>query len=89
MGSMPTVEIKRPSTPLIRPLSIDLELTPAMMVKPKRESQKYSGLLNFMASWASGGEKKYREMQLKRPPQKEARQATVSARAASPLRVSW
>ena len=58
MGSMPTVEMSSPSTPDISPLSMDLDDTPAMMVRPKSESQKYSGLLNFMASWASGGEKK-------------------------------
>jgi len=30
-----------------------------MTVKPKSESQKYSGLLNCMANAAKGGEKKY------------------------------
>ena len=63
MGSMPMVEISRPMPPEMRPLRMDLDDTPAMMVRPKSESQKYSGLLNFMASWASSGEKKYSEMQ--------------------------
>ena len=55
IGSMPMVEI---SSPDIRPLIIDLEETPAMMVKPKIDSQKYSGEPNFIASWASRGAKK-------------------------------
>ena len=41
-----------------------------------------------MASCASSGEKKYSEMQLKRPPQKEAKQAVNKALAALPRRVS-
>ena len=58
IGSMPMVEISSPSAPDIRPLIIDLEETPAMMVKPKIDSQKYSGEPNFIASWASRGAKK-------------------------------
>ena len=58
MGSMPMVESRSPNTPDMSPLRIDFEDTPAMMVSPKRESQKYSGLLNFIASCASTGEKK-------------------------------
>lgn len=88
MGSMPMVEMSRPMPPEMRPLRMDLDDTPAMMVRPKSESQKYSGLLNFMASCASSGEKKYSEMQLKRPPQKEAKQAVNKALAALPRRVS-
>ena len=43
MGSIPMVESSRPSAPEIRPFTMDLELTPAMMVRPKMDSQKYSG----------------------------------------------
>ena len=50
---------------------MDLPETPAMIVRPKIDSQKYSAERNFSVSWASSGAKKYREMQLKRPPQKE------------------
>jgi len=62
-------------------------LIPAMMVSPNRLSQKYSGLPNSMASLASMGAKKYREMQLRRPPQKEAMQAVARAFPAFPFRV--
>ena len=71
-GSRPMVDSSRPKAPEIRPLTIDLPETPAMMVRPKIDSQKYSAERNFSVSWASSGAKKYREMQLKRPPQKEA-----------------
>ena len=72
MGSRPMVEIRRPRAPDIRPLTTDLDETPAMMVSPKIESQKYSADMNFSVSLASSGEKKYRETQLSKPPQKEA-----------------
>ena len=42
-----------------------------------------------MASCASSGAKKYREMQESRPPQKEEKQATASALPAFPCKVSW
>ena len=58
IGSMPMVERSSPSAPEIRPLTIDLEETPAMMVRPKMESQKYSGEPNFIANWAKIGAKK-------------------------------
>ena len=51
---------------------MDLDETPAMMVRPKMESQKYSADMNFSVSFASSGEKKYSEIQLSRPPQKDA-----------------
>ena len=35
-------------------------------------SQKYSADMNFSVSFASSGAKKYSEIQLRRPPQKEA-----------------
>ena len=44
--------------PEMKPFRSDLEETPAITVKPKIESQKYSGLLNFIASSARNGEKK-------------------------------
>ena len=72
IGSRPMVEIIRPSAPDIRPLTMDLDETPAMMVRPKMESQKYSADMNFSVSFASSGEKKYSEIQLSRPPQKDA-----------------
>ena len=71
-GSEPMVLSSRPSAPDIRPLSRLLPATPAMMVRPKIDSQKYSADWNFSVSSASSGAKKYREMQLSRPPQKEA-----------------
>ena len=58
MGSRPMVEIKRPSAPDMRPLIMDLDETPAMMVRPKIESQKYSADMNLSVSFASSGEKK-------------------------------
>ena len=87
MGSMPMVESSRPSAPEIRPFTMDLELTPAMMVRPKMDSQKYSGEPNFMASWASRGAKKYKEMQERSPPKKEEMQAVPRALPAFPWRV--
>ena len=56
--SMPIVESKRPKAPEMSPFIMESELTPAMIVKPKIESQKYSGLPKAIASFASGGEKK-------------------------------
>ena len=88
MGSMPMVDSIRPNAPDIRPLTIDPEVTPAIMVRPNSASQKYSGLPNFMASWANAGAKKYREIQLSSPPKKEAVQAVPSALPALPFRVS-
>lgn len=58
IGSMPIVESSSPRTPEIRPLRRDFEETPAITVRPKIESQKYSGLLNCIASSASTGERK-------------------------------
>ena len=58
IGSIPMVESRSPRAPEIRPFTIDLDDTPAMMVKPKMESQKYSGEPNFMASCAKIGAKK-------------------------------
>ena len=55
---MPIVEIKRPKIPDIKPFRIERLETPAMIVRPKIESQKYSGLLNFIVSSANRGEKK-------------------------------
>ncbi len=72
----------------MKPLSKDLEETPAIIVKPKIESQKYSGLLNCIASSARNGEKKYREIQLNKPPQNEAKHATAKALAAWPFLVN-
>ena len=89
MGSMPMVDSSRPSAPEIRPFSRDLDATPAIMVRPKIESQKYSGDPNFMASCASSGAKKYKETQESRPPQKDEKQATASALPAFPCKVSW
>ena len=63
---------------------MDLLDTPAMMVRPKMPSQNFSADMNFSASWASRGAKKYREMQLKRPPQKELQQAVARALPALP-----
>lgn len=60
---------------------MDLLETPAMIVRPKIPSQNFSADMNFNASWASSGAKKYREMQLSRPPQKELQQAVASALA--------
>ena len=74
MGSRPIVERSRPSAPDMRPLTMDLLETPA-----KIPSQNFSADMNFNASWASSGAKKYREMQLSRPPQKELQQAVASA----------
>ena len=65
------MEISRPSAPDIRPLTMDLELTPAMIVRPKIDSQKYSADMNLSVSCESSGAKKYSEIQLSRPPQKE------------------
>src|SRR5574344_1945867 len=79
IGSIPIVESSSPNAPESRPLSIEFVLTPAMIVRPNMESQKYSGLPNAMASFARVGEKKYREIQLRRPPQKEAITAVPSA----------
>ena len=79
MGSRPIVERSRPSAPDMRPLTMDLLETPAMIVRPKIPSQNFSADMNFSASWASSGAKKYREMQLSRPPQKELQQAVASA----------
>ena len=58
MGSMPMVERMRPKAPLMSPFTMEPVVTPAMMVSPKRASQKYSGLPNFIASSASMGAKK-------------------------------
>ena len=85
MGARPMVDSSRPSAPDMRPLTMDLLETPAMIVRPNRLSQKYSADMNFSANWASMGAKKYREMQLRRPPQNELQQAVrlrarVSAR---------
>lgn len=60
---------------------MDLLETPAMIVRPKVPSQNFSADMNFNASWASSGAKKYREMQLSRPPQKELQQAVASCLA--------
>ena len=87
MGSMPMVERTSPKAPLISPRIMESVLMPAMIVRPNRLSQKYSGLPNSMASRARAGAKKYREMQLRRPPQKEAMQAVASAFPALPFRV--
>ena len=88
IGSMPIVENKSPRAPESSPLIIELVLTPAMIVRPKIESQKYSGLPNAIASFASVGLKKYREMQLKRPPAKLAITAVPRAFPALPFKVS-
>ena len=88
MGSMPMVDSSSPRAPEIRPFSRDLDATPEMMVRPKIDSQKYSGEPNFMASCASSGEKKYSEIQESRPPQKEEKQATARALPALPCKVS-
>ena len=72
IGSRPMVEISRPSAPDINPLITDLDETPAIIVSPKMLSQKYSADMNFSVSFASSGAKKYSEIQLRRPPQKEA-----------------
>ena len=58
IGSMPIVERRSPRTPEISPFSRDFDDTPAITVKPKIESQKYSGLLNCIASSAKIGDRK-------------------------------
>ena len=68
---------------------MDLLETPAMIVRPKMPSQNFSADMNFSASCASSGEKKYSEMQLSRPPQKELQQAVASALPARPCSVIW
>ena len=89
MGSMPTVESSSPSAPEISPFNRESVLTPAMMVRPKMDSQKYSGLPKAIASFARTGAKKYREMQLKSPPKNEEIMAVPSAFPAFPFSVSW
>ena len=55
---MPIVERRSPRTPEISPFRRDFDDTPAITVKPKIESQKYSGLLNCIASSAKIGDRK-------------------------------
>ena len=87
MGSRPMQETSRPSAPDISPFTMLLLETPAMMVRPKMPTQNFSADMNFSASCASAGAKKYREMQLSRPPQKELQQAVASALPACPFSV--
>ena len=88
IGSIPSVESSRPSAPEIRPFSRESVLTPAIIVRPKMDSQKYSGLPKAIASFASAGAKKYREMQLSSPPKNEEIMAVPSAFPAFPFSVS-
>ena len=76
---MPIVEIKRPKAPLIKPFTIDLDETPAIIVSPKIESQKYSGWPNFIASCPNIGAKKYKDIHDNKPPKNDAMQAVPNA----------
>ena len=79
MGSIPIVESKRPSAPLISPFTIDFDDTPAIIVSPNIDSQKYSGEPNFMASCPRMGAKKYNDMHDNNPPKNDAIHAVPNA----------
>ena len=49
-GSSPIVESRSPRAPDMSPLIIDFDETPAIIVRPKIESQKYSADWNFSVS---------------------------------------
>ena len=53
---MPIVDITKPRAPDISPFNIDPELTPAIIVKPNIDNQKYSVGPNLSARLANNGD---------------------------------
>ena len=82
---MPIVDSNNPSAPLIKPLTMDFDETPAIIVSPKIESQKYSGDPNFIANCPSKGAKKYNDIHESNPPKNDAMHAVPNAFPAWPF----
>lgn len=82
------MEIINPNPPEISPFVIDLVLAPAIIVNPNIDNQKYSAGPNFNASVANVGANKYKDIELRIPPIKEAMTAVPKAFPAFPFNVS-
>ena len=77
---MPIVARSKPSTPPIKPFTIDFDETLVIILIPNNASAKYSGALNSKATLASMGEKTTRAKQLNNPPNNEEKVEMPRAR---------
>ena len=82
---MPTVEISRPKSAVIRPLSRDFPEIETITESPKTANAKNSAGPNFKAIFEINGERNVIHKAPIIPPQNEENRATASARPASPL----
>ena len=85
IGSNPMVEMSKPNTPAINPLTRDDPATLEMIDKPKKASANVSGALNFKAKLANCGATSMRTMTLRNPPVAAEMVETVKALFAKPL----
>ena len=74
-----------PKKALIRPLAMDLPEMEMMTDRPKTASISISAEVNFIATFATSGDRKVMIRAPMTPPQKEANIATESALPASPF----
>ena len=81
---MPTVEISMPTAPETRPLPMLSALITAMVDRPNRQSQKFSGPPNLRAKRAREAARKSRKKLPTIPPKEEDSREVYSASSARP-----
>ena len=84
MGSSPIVAMNRPNAPEVIPAMSDFPETPAIMVRPKAHTRKYSGVPIFWANLLTWGAKNSKTIALRIPPNVEACKAMFKAFLAWP-----
>ena len=84
MGSEPTQEMSRPRQAEIKPLIMLLPDTPAMMVRPKTQTIKYSAVPSWAATLATWGPRNRSIRAENTPPKVEAYRAIFSAALVRP-----
>ena len=85
VGSRPTVQSTMPKNALIMPLAMDLPEMATMTDRPNTASISISAEVNFMATFATVGERKVMTSAPITPPQKEENMAMESALPAWPF----
>ena len=88
MGSVPTQEMSRPRQAETRPRMMLLPDTPAMMVRPKTQTMKYSAVPSWAAILATWGPRNNSIRAENTPPKVEAYRAIFSAALVRPWRES-
>ena len=84
MGSEPTQEMSSPRHAEINPLIMLLPDTPAMMVRPKTQTMKYSAVPSWAATRATWGPRNSSISAENTPPKVEAYRAIFSAALVRP-----